>query len=283
MKQLNTLVDDIYSLFDPNEKHEASEALLEEFCTNLKQILQQRLSGRVESQQRPIRFSSLGKKDRQVWMAAHPEPESEEQLRPQTFMKFLYGDVIEQLYLYLAKEAGHSVTDEQGGVEVNGITGSIDAIIDGTVVDVKSASSYGFEKFRKGTVEQDDPFGYVEQLAGYANVLTPDKDAAWFAVDKSSGEMCVSVLKAQVIKHHKPEERIEHLKKVVEQETPPELCYQPVPDGKSGNMKLDTGCSYCQYKFRCFPDVRTFIYSQGPRYLTEVVRTPDVYEVPREI
>ncbi len=282
-KQLTTLVDDIYDLFDPNEKHEASEELLDEFCENLKNILRVRLSGRAESEPRPIRFSALGKKDRQVWMAAHPDPENEEQMRPQTYMKFLYGDVIEQLYLYLAKEAGHSVTDEQAPVEVNGVTGSIDAIIDGTVVDVKSASSFGFEKFRKGTVEQDDPFGYVEQLAGYANVLTPGKDAAWFAVDKSSGEMCVAPLKAQVIKHYEPEPRIEHLKEVIASDTPPPFCYEPVPDGKSGNMKLDTGCSYCQHKFRCFPNVRTFIYSNGPRYLTEVVRTPDVIEVTREI
>jgi hypothetical protein len=280
-KSLDTLVEDIYSLFDPNQKHEASEELLDEFCENLKNILRVRLSGRAETEPRPIRFSSLGKKDRQVWMAAHPDPENEEPLRPQTFMKFLYGDVIEQLYLYLAKEAGHSVTDEQRQVEVDGITGSIDSIIDGTVVDVKSASSFGFEKFRKGTVEQDDPFGYVEQLAGYANVLTPDQDAAWLAIDKSSGEMCVATLKSQVIKHHRPEPRIEHLKEVIASDTPPLLCYEPVPDGKSGNMRLDTGCSYCQHKFRCFPNVRTFIYSTGPRYLTEVVRTPNVYEVPK--
>lgn len=279
MKKLETLVEDIYNLFEPDLKHEASEELLDEFCNNLKNILRTRLAGRNEEPNRAIRFSALGKKDRQVWMAAHPEPDKDEKLRPQTYMKFLYGDVIEQLYLYLAKEAGHHVVDEQRQVEVNGVTGSIDACIDGTVVDVKSASSFGYDKFRKGTVEQDDPFGYVEQLSGYANVLTPGKDAAWLAIDKSSGEMCVTTLKSQVIKHYEPEPRIEHLKEVIEQPEPPALCYEPVPDGKSGNMKLDTGCSYCQYKFRCFPDVRTFIYSNGPRYLTQVARVPDVPEV----
>lgn len=283
MKTLDTLVDDIFGLFDPNSNHEASEELLDEFATNLKEILRLRLKASSRREGKAIRFSALGKKDRQVWMDNHPDPAKEEQLRPATYMKFLYGDVIEQLYLYLTKEAGHSVTDEQAEIEVDGIKGHIDAIIDGTVVDVKSASTFGFEKFRKGTVEQDDPFGYVEQLSGYANVLTPGKDAAWLAIDKTTGAMCVSVLKAPVIKHYKPEVRIAHLKEVVSNPEPPALCYQPVPDGKSGNMKLDTGCSYCQHKFRCFPDVRTFIYSGGPRYLTQVARIPDVYEVPQQV
>lgn len=280
-KTLDTLVEDVNELFNPDVDHEASEELLDQFCSNLKEIIRLRLRASSRREGGAIRFSSLGKPDRQIWMDAHPEPESEEPLRAETYLKFLYGDVIEQLYLYLAKEAGHSVTHEQAEVEVGGVYGHIDACIDGTVVDLKSASSYGYQKFKDGTVEQDDPFGYVAQLSGYAEVLTPGEAAAWWAVDKSSGAHCISWLKPTVTKHHKPEPRIEHLKKVVESDTPPPLCYDPVPDGKSGNMRLPTGCSYCRHKKRCFPGVRTFIYSNGPRYLTEVVRTPDVPEVTR--
>jgi hypothetical protein len=279
VKTLQTLPKDIHQLFNPDSHHEASEELLDEFANNLKEILRVRLAGRERREGQGIRFSSLGKPDRQVYFDHHPDPQREEELRPATYLKFLYGDVIEQLYLYLAKEAGHSVTDEQREIEVDGIKGHIDAIIDGTVVDVKSASSYAFKKFEEGTVEQDDPFGYVAQLAGYASVLTPGKDAAWWAVDKSTGDMCISPLKSVVIKHYQPEERIAHLKEVVQQPEPPPLCYDPVPDGKSGNMKLPTGCSYCKHKFRCHPDVRLFLYSNGPRYLTTVVREPDVPEI----
>jgi hypothetical protein len=279
VKTLQTLKDDIYELFNPDKDHQASEELLNEFTNNLKEILRLRLARSTRREGKGIRFSSLGKPDRQVYFDHHPDPEREEPIRSSTFLKFLYGDVIEQLYLYLAKEAGHSVTDEQREIEVDGIKGHIDAIIDGTVVDVKSASSYGYRKFEEGTVEQDDPFGYVAQLAGYADVLTPGKDAAWWAVDKSTGDMCISPLKAMVIKHHKPEDRIAHLKAVVDKPEPPPLCYDPVPDGKSGNMKLPVGCSYCKHKFRCHPDVRLFIYSTGPRYLTTVARLPDVPEI----
>ena len=281
MPELKDLPNDVYSLFNPDVDHEANEKFLDEFAENLKQILRSRLRANTKKEGGAIRFSSLGKTDSQIWFSAHPDPELDEPLLPKTYLKFLYGDVIEQLYLYLAKEAGHEVTDEQREIEVNGVKGHIDAIIDGTVVDLKSASSFGYTKFKKGTVEQDDPFGYVAQLSGYADVLTPGEPAAWWAIDKSSGDNCVTELKSVVIKHHKPEERIEHLKKVVESEEIPPICHDPVPDGKSGNMKLSTPCSYCQYKYRCFPDVRLFLYSDGPRYLTNVSNLPKVPEITR--
>ncbi len=147
------------------------------------------------------------------------------------------------------------------------------------MVDVKSASSYGYKKFESDTVVQDDPFGYVAQLSGYASELTPGDDAAWLAMDKVAGDICISTLPNTVIKHHLPGPRIEELKKVIASEVPPDLCYDPVPDGKSGNLKLPTPCSYCAHKFRCHSDLRTFLYSTGPRFLTKVVKVPDVVEI----
>lgn len=279
MPTLSTLPEDIYKLFDPDVDHKPSEENLDLFCNNLKEALKQRLAKQDDGSRRPIRFSALGKPDRQVWYDAYPEPETVEQMRPQTYIKFLYGAVIEEMILFLAREAGHEVSHEQHQVEVDGVTGSIDAIIDGVVVDVKSASSFGYKKFENNTVVQDDPFGYVAQLSGYANVLTPGKEAAWIANDKVAGDICVSTLAPVVIKHHDPETRIAHLKDVVANPIPPERCYPAVPDGKSGNMKLDTPCSYCKHKFRCWPGVRTFIMSTGPKYLVEVAREPKVPEV----
>ena len=281
MKTLDTLVDDVYAIFDPSTDHAPSEENLDAFCENLKELLRRRMLAQDDGSARPIRFSALGKPNRVVWYDAHPEPGSKEPMTPQTYIKFLYGDVIEQLLLFLVKEAGHEVTGEQMGVECDGVTGSIDAIIDGTVVDVKSASSYGYQKFKDRRVTEDDPFGYVPQLAGYATELTPGKDAAWLAMNKESGAICVSPLSSLIMSHYPPEPRIAELKAVVGLEEPPARCYPPVPDGKSGNYKLDTPCSYCAHKFRCYPEVRTFLYSNGPRYLTTVARTPDVYEVPK--
>ena len=278
MKTLDTLVDDIYALFDPDVHHEPSADNLKSLSDSLQATLINRL-GKYTPPANPLRFSAMGKPNRQVWYDAHPEPGLKETMVPKTYLKFLYGDIIEAILLFLTKEAGHSVEQEQAEVEVDGVKGHIDAIIDGVVVDVKSASPYGYKKFASSTVTQDDPFGYVAQLSGYSSVLTPGKPAAWLAMDKVGGDICVSWLSPMVIKHHKPEVRITELKAVIADDQPPERCYQPEPDGKSGNMKLPTPCSYCAHKFRCHPGLRTFIYSNGPRFLTTVAKTPDVPEV----
>ena len=277
MKTIDTLPQDIYALFNPDEDHIVSEENIDALCNNLRALLRNRF--RKYTPSGALRFSSIGKQDRQIWYAAHPEPGTTEPLPPKTYFKFLYGDVIEELVLFLAKESGHTVSHEQHEVEEDGVKGHIDAIIDGVVVDIKSASPYGYKKFETSTVEQDDPFGYVAQLAGYANKLTPGQGAAWIAAEKVAGDICVSKLSSTTVSMYPPGDRITHLKKIIEQDTPPERCYEPVPDGKSGNMKLPTPCSYCSEKFRCHPTVRTFIYSSGPRYLTTVAREPDVLEI----
>lgn len=277
MTELNTLVEDILQLFDPEKTHTPNEDNLDEFAETLKGILRVRLAER-EAMGDPLRFSSLGKQDRQLWYMAHPDG-SEEKMTAKTYLKFLYGDVIEALLLFLCKEAGHKVEMQQAEIEVDGIKGHIDALIDGVVVDVKSASPYGYKKFKDQKVTEDDPFGYVQQLSGYASVLTPDAPAAWLAMDKVAGSICVSPLSSSIVADNKPEPRITHLKEVISRDNPPPRCYSDVEDGKSGNRKLPTGCSYCAHKFRCWPSVRTFLYSSGPRYLTVVAKTPDVPEI----
>ena len=60
----------------------------------------------------------------------------------------------------------------------------------------------------------------------------------------------------------------------------PEDRIPPVPQSKtSPNTRLDTMCSYCEFRKVCWPEVRTFLYSRGPLHLVDVVNTPQVYEV----
>ena len=164
-------------------------------------------------------------------------------------------------------------------IEVDGVKGHIDAIIDGTVVDVKSASPFSFQKFKKNSILEDDPFGYVQQLSGYSHVLNPGESAAWVAFNKVDGDICVSNLSSSIIADHDPTERIAHLKEVLAREEPPERCYPDEEDGKSGNRKLCTTCSYCEFKEQCWPGLRTFLYSGRPRFLTHVEKTPNVPEL----
>jgi hypothetical protein len=275
--KLETLVDDIYKLFDPTTNHNVDEHNLDKFASDVRDLLKRRLQASPE-RTGELRFSALGKKDRQLWYAA--KGYKGEDLLPQTYIKFLYGDLLEALVLFLAKEAGHDVSREQEEVEVDGIKGHIDAVIDGVVVDVKSASSFGFKKFKDGSIVEDDPFGYIDQISGYSNVLTPGLGPAFVAIDKVSGDICTTPISSSITEQHKPEERIEHLKEVIQRDEPPARCYDDVPDGKSGNRKLGTECSYCNYKHHCWDNIRTFIYSTGPRFLTKVERAPDVFEVP---
>lgn len=272
MADISTLVADIYNVLDGDNDHECSEDFLEMVAEQLKDTLRSRL--RSQSHGGSIRFSSLGKPDCQVWFGVN-HPEVGEKISPETQMKFLYGDVLEILLLFLAKEAGHDVSQEQAEVEEDGVLGHIDAVIDGHVVDVKSASSYAFRKFESDWTGEDDPFGYTAQLGGYCNVL--EKPGAFLAINKESGGLALSRISPALVESNPPSTHIDRQRAAVALDSVPR-CFSPVPDGKSGNEKLGLNCSYCSYKKSCWPGLRGFLYSGKPRFLTKVVREPDVLE-----
>jgi len=282
MPNIDTLVKDIYALFDEDQHHEPKQENLEALGANIMDLVKRRLAER-DAERTVLRFSNLGKPDRQLWYQAN-KPELAERMTPKTFFKFLYGDVIEQLLLFLAKEAGHDVQDEQKEIEVEGIKGHIDAIIDGITVDVKSASPHSFQKFEHRTLFEDDPFGYIGQISGYAETLTPQEGGAFLVADKVGGDIGLMKVDPDTTRQYEPKKRIEHLKEIIESEEIPARCYMAVPEGKSGNMKLGTNCSYCPFKFECWKDsndgqgLRTFLYARGPVYLTHVENEPKVFE-----
>ena len=278
-KTIDTLIDDIYAVLDPETDHEVNEENLERFGEAVKNAVRDHF--RKRDDKRGLRFSGLGKQARQLWYDAHPDPdEPPEAMDGPTMMKFLYGHLLEAAMLFLAEEAGHEVTCQQEKVEVDGVKGHIDAVIDGVLVDAKSASPYGYKKFAAGELDPaDDAFGYIQQLSGYANVK--ELPAAFFAANKVSGELCISPLSHYAIQGHPPGPRIAELREHLGRDVPPDRCYAPVPDGKSGNQKLGVGCGYCKHKWRCWPGLRGFAYSNGPVFLTTVARTPDVPEFDR--
>lgn len=272
-KSIDTLVEDIYQLF---EGHECDSTLAKEFGKELSEVVTNRLLHSGDSSRPTLRMSNIGRPcDRQLYYDVNEY--DKEPLLPHTKLKFLLGDIVESVLLYLAKEAGHTVEQEQAEVTVNGIKGHIDAVIDGVVVDVKSASSYAYKKFKDGTLPEQDSFGYIAQIAGYRHALGLDR-SAFLAMDKQNGNICV---------YEPPhmtnvEERIEHIKEVVEYEVPPPRTFEPVPlskTDKSGNLKLGTECSYCGHKYSCWEDLRTFAYSYGPVYMPHVEKEPRVPEI----
>ena len=273
-KTIDTLVEDIYGLFGTDEKFDLS--LFNQFGENLKELMDQRFHQKYEGGPY-LRMSNIGRPDRQLWYDINSKQEKEK-LLPATLIKFAYGDVIEQMILLYAKMAGHTVEQEQGEVQLDGIKGHIDAVIDGVLIDVKSASTFSFQKFESGALflPGNDPFGYVAQLAGYIEAVNPGGRGGFLAVDKTLGKICFCEIPRDVLLKYAVRERIAHIKEVIKQPDPPRRCYSDVPDGKSGNRKLDTGCSYCPHKFNCWDNLKTYFYSNGPRYFTQVVREPRV-------
>lgn len=226
-------------------------------------------------------MSNIGKGARQLWYDKRYG--RDEELPPQTVLKFIYGDIIEHLLLFLARLAGHSVTHLQDEVVLKGIKGHIDADIDGVTVDVKSTSTHAFRKFADGSLAENDAFGYIEQIAGYSKAR--DTDGAFLAVDKSSGEVAYLPYSRKELDVFDVEGRIDFLKEALDSEVEPERCYDDEEEGASGNRKLGVNCSYCSHKKRCWAEsnnglgLRTFLYSGGPKFLTKVVKEPKVYEV----
>lgn len=274
-KTLDTLIEDIYSVLSTSKVDPDVDVdkIFDLFGTNVKEAVFKSLFEERGDTTR-LRMSSVGKPDRQVWLNSKNYPR--EELEPSTLIKFLYGHVIEELVLLLVRLGGHTVANEQGKVEINGVKGSMDCTIDGKLIDVKSASSFAFKKFKDNTVEFDDPFGYVAQLKGYGAGLGV-KEGGWLAMDKGNGHLALAMI--DLTEGESIEDRITHLKDITSKDEMPDQCSYPVADGKSGNMKLSTQCSYCPYKHTCYPELRTFLYSTGPKFLTEVWSVPRVIEI----
>lgn len=279
MKELKNLIPDIQELLKRKDGWFNSE-LGSSLSTDIATRLQSQLGGREQTP--TLRLSQMGPRcPRALWHSIHT-PGLAEPLPPWAEIKFSFGHIIESLAVNLAKAAGHSVTGEQDELILDGIRGHRDAVIDGCVVDVKSTTSIGFRHFRDKTFNTHDSFGYLDQLDGYVvashdDPLVQVKDKGYIlAIDKQLGHM---VIYEHIIREASIRERIKQYKEICGLSAPPVCTCGTQPDGLSGNIRLDTKASYSPYKYQCFPGLRLFLYSNGPVYLTKVVRTPDVKEI----
>lgn len=280
IKTIDTLIPDMLDVIKGNGGWDAT--ITKFLSEGIADIAEKRFSKPQEPRDY-LGLSSIGQPcGRKLWFKIN-RPELGEELSAEALGTFFYGDILEYVVISLAMAAGHRVAGLQEQLDVHGIKGHGDCIIDGVVVDVKSASRFGFEKFKKHAVKEDDPFGYISQLSSYLygykddpRVTTKNK-AAFLVVQKDRFKLCLDVydfteeLKAK-------EAEVEAVKAMVAGDMP-DRGFDPVPDGKSGNMKLATGCSYCEFKHHCWDNLRTFAYSTGPVFLTKVVKEPRVPEV----
>jgi hypothetical protein len=284
-KDIHTLVEDIYSIL--SNGYEVSDEQAKEFGDNMATLIQTRLKPRTKREP-SLRLSGIGKQDYQLWYEMNGY-EVDEELPPNVLYKFIFGDIIEELTLTLAKFAGHEVTEQQGEVVVEGVKGHKDARINGVTVDVKSASSFAFNKFKRGTM-LTSPTGfdkqYLCQLAAYTqgdsgNGKVDDK-AGFLAVDKQNGHICY--LEVHDMELPNAAARVKHVKEMIKQPEPPkpeyELVEEKTPSGKlTGNIMLPPEGAYCPYKFQVWPNLRVFGYAKGPVFYTHVEKEPRVPEI----
>ena len=274
---IDTLVSDIYALFSRPVAFDP--ARVESFGQRLAQRIANKYA--EERGEPTLRLSNIGHPPRKLWYEIN-HPELAEPLPPAARMKFLYGDILEEKLLFLAREAGHDVKNEQKEVEIAGVRGHIDGDIDDVLVDVKSASTFSFNRFASGLKAENDSFGYLSQLGSYRRAggyprsafLVSDKTLGHICLDEHSGEDTTDY--AVLIDTHRRNLRSPE---------PPERCYPDEAEGKSGNRKLGVQCSYCPFKKTCWADsndgrgLRTFLYARGPVFFTTLVREPkDVLE-----
>ena len=291
MKTIDTLVADIYDLFSLNPI-KMDEKEVDKYIDTFGEMLKVHVKDFMyeEPRTRGLRLSAIGKPDRQLWYDINSKKEIED-LTPSTRIKFLYGYILEELLLLCSTIAGHKVTDQQKEVNIEGVLGHQDSMIDDVLVDCKSASAYSFKKFKQNTLLGDDPFGYIPQISAYAEAngiggkgVEPDEIiAAFLVIDKSSGEICLTPVRN--MEKDNAKERVKHLKGMVSNDRVPDRCYAPLADGESGNLKLPIGCVWCGHKRECWSDcnqgkgLRAFKYSRGINYLTTVAKEPKVEEV----
>ena len=282
-KNLDTLIEDIYSsitILSEGKNIELSDDLIDDFGEKMKAALVHWATPR--SQTKGLRMSNVGKPARQLWYDMRSK-QTQANHSASTQIKFLYGHILEELLILLVRMSGHTVTDEQKEVIVEGITGHMDCKIDGEVVDIKTASGFAFKKFAEGTLAEQDDFGYMAQLAGYE--AHEGTDAGGFLViNKENGELCL--FRPDDMDKPTIKSRIKNIKKAVKLDTPPEKCYNPIPEGVKGNEKLSRQCVFCPHKYDCWEDsnegkgLRVFKYSKGLSYFTKVVSAPRVEEIP---
>jgi hypothetical protein len=274
MKSITTLVDDMYGLVSgataPATTNNGINISYDKWFTERP----------TEREEKVLYFSEVGDPcPRRLWYR-YNQPEVATKPDGRALLKFFYGDMLEELVLNVAEDAGHSVTNKQERVIYDigdgwVVRGRIDAVIDGVVVDVKSVTKYSEEKFKNDL--QEDPFGYYQQLNGYAAALNND-NAGFVTIQKELGHVNYYPIEVNKGLFRM---QAEHAVETVSLDSPDTINRLPaVPQSKtSKNKKLCTSCGYCNYKKQCWPEMRTFMYSSGPEFLVEVVDTPRVMEI----
>ena len=204
-----------------------------------------------------LRASNIGRATCQLWFQKN-RPEAATPPASNFLLRMMIGDITEAVFKGVLKEAGATFEEpEKIETEIGNekISGEYDLVLDNKVDDIKSASPWSYKnKWLDGDhIEKNDSFGYVGQLATYAQGKGVEP-GGWWVINHSSGEFKYVKYTSDtptVIK--KLEHTVAKLK-----ENKFHRCYSPIKEtfyGKeTGSHILNTECRFCNFKYACWGD-----------------------------
>jgi len=236
-----------------------SEETADKIAEDIKEAVKRQFNNGRKDREFTLRMSNIGRPTCQLWYDKN-KPNVALPM-PNTFiMNMLMGDIVEAVFKGLLTEAGVKYEDTD---KVNldcgdtSISGSYDLILNDAVDDIKSASDWSYRnKFESyNTLAGGDSFGYVAQLAGYAKASNK-KAGGWWVVNKSNGQF--KYVPATGLNVDTEVSKIKDTISKVETNKF-ERCFEPEIEtfrGKvTGNKVLNKNCSFCSYRFDCWPSL----------------------------
>lgn len=165
--------------------------LLEECIEGIKLSVLDTFHGETEKEFR-LRMSNIGKDLRQLMLE---KKYGREKASPEFLLKMLIGSIMEHIFVYILKAAGMEIRingEVTLAIAGENIEGTWDLVHKGQMYDVKTASDYSYKnKFLDyTTLKSDDPFGYIDQLIGYAKA-EGCLFGGWIVLNKSTGDFKV--------------------------------------------------------------------------------------------
>lgn len=263
------------------------DELIEEFGELCKTALKRRFQS-GPSKDFTIRMSNIGKPVCQLRFEKAGAPR--ETSGYSHAMMMVFGDLIEALTYTVIKGAGIKVESYQqpvtlkiryDGKNLGSLSGTMDVNLYGRAYDIKSCSSFAYtNKFapeHSGSwdkLKANDDFGYVNQLYGYA-LGASISVGGFIAVNKETGEISILDAPDEKKAYKEAYEAIgKTFQAIQKEETFSEITrefdeeVETFSGKETGNKKLSKPCSWCQYKWTCWPGL-----IQAPRVMS-TAKTP---------
>ena len=211
-----------------------------------------------------LRMSNIGRPTCQLWFEKN-DPESKTPLPPHFLINMMIGDIVEAVFKGLLRAANVEFKDNDK-VKLSldkdiVIKGEYDMELDGKIDDVKSASPWSYKnKFSNvEKLQENDGFGYVSQLVGYATAANK-KVGGWWVINKGNGEF--KYVDAASVDTNEELNKMRDTALYIEKDMQFKRCFEAIPERfnkkLTGNWKLDPStCGFCAFKNKCWPSLQT--------------------------